>query len=54
MNINDYCRAMDKIVPDAQLKERIMKQSERQKFYIGTDPKEVYRLANAIIGRMRE
>ncbi len=27
---------------------------ERQKFYIGTDPKEVYRLANAIIGRMRE
>ena len=27
---------------------------ERQKIYIGTDPKEVYRLANAIIGRMRE
>ncbi len=26
---------------------------ERQKFFIGVDPKEVYRRANAIIGRMR-
>ena len=29
MNINHYRGAMDRIVPDAELKERIMKQTEQ-------------------------
>ena len=29
MNINHYRRAMDRIAPDAELKERIMKQTEQ-------------------------
>ena len=34
MNINDYRRAMDQIVPDAALKERIMNQNNTKKKYI--------------------
>lgn len=34
MNINDYRRAMDQIVPDAALKERIMNQNNTKKRYI--------------------
>ena len=34
MNINDYRRAMDRIVPDAALKERIMNQKNTKKKYI--------------------
>ena len=30
MNINDYRRGMDKIVPDIELKERIMNQTKRK------------------------
>lgn len=33
MNINDYRRAMDRIVPDAALKERIMNQNNTKKKY---------------------
>lgn len=33
MNINDYCRAMDRIVPDDALKERIMNQKNIKKTY---------------------
>ena len=31
MNINDYRRAMDRLVPDAALKERIMNQKNIKK-----------------------
>lgn len=34
MNINDYRRGMDKILPDPKLKERIMKQTNEKKKYI--------------------
>lgn len=34
MNINDYRRAMDQIVPDAALKERIMNQKNTKKKYV--------------------
>lgn len=34
MNINDYRRAMDRLVPDAALKERIMNQKNTKKKYV--------------------
>lgn len=33
MNINDYRRVMDRLVPDAALKERIMNQKNIKKKY---------------------
>ena len=34
MNINDYRRAMDQIVPGAELKERIMKQTASSRRFV--------------------
>ena len=34
MNINDYRRAMDQIIPDAELKERIMSQKNTKRTHI--------------------
>lgn len=45
MNINDYRRAMDRIVPDAALKERIMNQKNTKKKY--TPARRVFTVALA-------
>lgn len=45
MNINDYRRAMDRIVPDAALKERIMNQRNTKKKY--TPARRVFTVALA-------
>lgn len=47
MNINDYRRAMDRIVPDAALKERIMNQKNTKKKY--TPARRVFTVALAAV-----
>lgn len=47
MNINDYRRAMDRVVPDPQLKERIMNQKNTKKKY--TPARRVFTVALAAV-----